>query len=66
MKITEDDKRLLEVARKLESRRCRNALLDHALAMVQAQEALKEDYGLVGPDAPLFNGAGAVPAMKTA
>ena len=26
-----------------------------------AQEALKADYGLVGPDAPLFNGTGAIP-----
>jgi hypothetical protein len=23
-----------------------------------AEDALREDYGLVGPDAPLFNGAG--------
>ena|GEM_PF-2849023 len=67
MKITKDEeKQLLSVARKLESKKCRDSLLFHAESMVRAQEALKEDYGLVGPDAPLFNGAGAMPAPQQA
>jgi hypothetical protein len=32
-----------------------------AETMVRAQEAVKSDYGLVGPDVPLFNGTGLVP-----
>jgi hypothetical protein len=55
MKMTESEKKLLELSRKLESPRCRDDLMYQAEAMVRAQEALKEDYGLVGPDAPLFN-----------
>jgi hypothetical protein len=59
MKMTEEDKRLLEVVRKLESQKCREMLLFQAQAMVQAQNALREDYGIMGPDMPLFNGLGA-------
>jgi hypothetical protein len=62
MKLNDDDKRLVELARKLESPKCKKDLLLYAEGMVRAQEALKADYGLVGQDAPLFNGAGAVPA----
>ena len=65
MKMTEDDKRLIDIVRKLESKQCKDNLLSYGLAMVQAQEALKVDYGLVGLDAPLFNGSD-VPAIKTA
>jgi hypothetical protein len=54
MTMTEEDKRLLESARKLESRSCREMLISQAEAMYRAQEALKADYGLV---TPLFNGA---------
>ncbi len=57
MKITDEDKRLLTAARKLESPKCREMLIAQAEAMLRAQEALKEDYGLVGLDAPLFNGS---------
>jgi hypothetical protein len=61
MKMTDDEKRLLELTRKLESAKCREDLIFQAEAMVRAQDALRQDYGLVGPDAPLFNGTGAIP-----
>jgi hypothetical protein len=61
MKMTDEDRQLIEIARKLESPRCREMLMAQAEAMYRAQEALKADYGLVGPDAALFNGAGLVP-----
>ena len=60
-KMNDEEKRLLELTRKMESQKCREDLLHHAETMVWAQEALKADYGLVGRDAPLFNGAGALP-----
>jgi hypothetical protein len=56
MKVTDYEKKLIELFRKQESPRCREALLREAQTMVFAQNALKEDYGLVGVDAPLFNG----------
>jgi len=64
MKMTDEEKRLLDLSRKLESQSCKEDLLHHAETMVRAQEALKADYGLVGRDAPLFNGAGALPAVS--
>jgi hypothetical protein len=57
MKLTDEDRRLIETARKLEGRNLREMLMFQAETMVRAQEALKGDYGLMGPDAPLFNGA---------
>jgi hypothetical protein len=62
MKLTDEEKKLIEITRKLESRKCRSDLVFQGEAMVRAQEALKADYGLVGPDAPLFNGLGPNPA----
>jgi hypothetical protein len=56
MKLTNEEKYLLGLTRKMESQKCREDLAFQAEAMVRAQEALKEDYGLVGLDAPLFNG----------
>jgi hypothetical protein len=61
MKMTEEEKKLLELARKLESPKCREDLIFQAETMVRAQDALRADYGLMGPDAPLFNGTGAFP-----
>jgi hypothetical protein len=58
MKMTEREKGLLGLFRKLESEKCRDDVIYQAEAMVRAQEALKADYGLVGPDAPLFSGVG--------
>jgi hypothetical protein len=58
MKMTDKETRLLDLTRKLESQKCKEDLIFHAEVMVRAQEALKADYGLMGPDAPLFNGAG--------
>jgi hypothetical protein len=63
MKLSKEEKRLLELSRKMESPKCKENLLIQAEAMVRAQEALKADYGLVGPDAPLFNGLGPSPAV---
>jgi hypothetical protein len=59
--MTDVEKKLLGLTRKLESQKCREDLVYQAETMVRAQEALKTDYGLVGPDAPLFNGTGAAP-----
>ena len=64
MKITEQEKGLLELFRKLEGQKNRDNLLFQAETMFRAQEALKADYGLLGPDATLFNGAGAMPAVQ--
>jgi hypothetical protein len=61
MKITEREKALLALFRKIETPKNRDDLLFQAETMVRAQEALKADYGLMGPDAPLFNGTGTVP-----
>jgi hypothetical protein len=58
MKMTEREKGLVGLFRKLESEKCRDDVIYQAEAMVRAQEALKADYGLMGPDAPLFNGLG--------
>jgi hypothetical protein len=63
---TEKEKRLFEIFGKFESEKSRDDVLFCAEAMLRAQEALKADYGLAGLDSPLFNGAGAVPAIKTA
>jgi hypothetical protein len=65
MKITDDEKKFLGLYRALETKRCRDDLVRQADAMVLAQEALKADYGLTGPDAPLFNGvAPEVPPIR--
>jgi phosphoribosylamine-glycine ligase len=66
MKMTNDEKKLLGLTRKLENQKCREDLIYQAEAMVRAQEALKADYGLVGPDAPLFNGIGSGAGGKPA
>jgi len=62
MKKTDQEKELFELFRKMESQKSKRDLLFHAETMVRAQEALREDYGLVGLDAPLFNSAGGKPA----
>jgi hypothetical protein len=56
MKITEKEKGILERFKRLESEKSKDDLIFYAEAMVRAQEALMADYGLVGRDAPLFNG----------
>jgi hypothetical protein len=61
MKLTEKQKSLLAVFKQLESEKNQEDLIFQAETMLRAQEAIKADYGLVGPDAPLFNGTGAVP-----
>jgi hypothetical protein len=61
MKQTEQEKGLLALFRRVESRKNREDVLFHVQAILKAEDALREDYGLVGPDAPLFNGAGAAP-----
>jgi hypothetical protein len=59
MKMTEQEKGLLGLFRQVESRKNREDVLFHVQAIVKAEDALREDYGLVGPDATLFNGTGA-------
>jgi hypothetical protein len=56
--MTEQEKGLLGLFRKVESRKNREDVLFHTQAILRAEEAFWEDYGLVGPDAPLFNGRG--------
>jgi hypothetical protein len=56
--MTDREKGLVGLFRKLESEKSQDDVIFQAEAMVRAQEALKADYGLVGPDAPLFNGLG--------
>jgi hypothetical protein len=46
MRITNEEKKLLGIVRKLESPKCREDLIYQAEAMVRAQTALKMDYGL--------------------
>jgi hypothetical protein len=55
-----DKKELLEAFRRLDPEN-RADVLAHVRVAYAAQENTKKRYGLVGPDAPLFNGAGAVP-----
>jgi hypothetical protein len=62
MKITEEEKGLIEFFRKLESKKCKDDILLCADSMFRAQEATKAEYGLVGRDAPLFNGVNALTA----
>jgi hypothetical protein len=62
MKMTALEKRLLGAFGKLESEKSQNDVIYQTEAMVRALEALKADYGLVGPNAPLFNGLGPNPA----
>jgi hypothetical protein len=59
MKMTDQEKGLLGLFRQVESRKNRESVLFHVQAVLMAEDALREDYGLAGPDAPLFNGAGA-------
>ena len=61
MKMNEKEKGMIGLFRMLESEKSRDDLIFQAETMVRAQDAMKADYGLVGKDAPLFNGAGAVP-----
>jgi hypothetical protein len=61
MKMTEQEKGLVGLFRQVESRRNREDVLFHVQAILKAENALREDYGLMGPDAPLFNGTGAAP-----
>jgi hypothetical protein len=62
MPISKDENTLLELYRKIEGERNRADLILQGQIIVRAQEALKADYGLVGQDAPLFNGASPTPA----
>jgi hypothetical protein len=61
VKMTDREKGLLGLFRKLESEKTQDDVIFQAEAMVRAQEALKADYGIMGQDMPLFNGTGAVP-----
>jgi hypothetical protein len=64
--MTDQEKGLMGLFRRLESDKSRDDLIFQAQTMVRAQDALKADYGLVGPDASLFNGTGAVLAREAA
>jgi hypothetical protein len=61
MKMTEQEKGLVGLFRKVESRKNREDVLFYTQAILKAEDALREDYGLLGPDATLFNGTGPIP-----
>lgn len=67
MKMTDEEERLVEQVRKLD-RRSRDDVMRQADAMVLAQEALREDYGLAPLDARPSGGLlpGSVPARYAA
>ena len=44
--MNENEKKLIELSRKLKSKRCMDDLLFYAEAIVRAQTAIKADYGL--------------------
>jgi hypothetical protein len=46
MTLTDEEKRLLEVSRRLLSPRCRELLIARGEAMCQTQQAILEDFGL--------------------
>jgi hypothetical protein len=46
MKLTNDEKRLIELRRTLESPNCKADALHYVETMLRAQEAVKADYGL--------------------
>jgi len=54
MKATEREKRLMGIFRQLESEKSRDNALLYAEAVLHGEKALREEYGLVGPDATLF------------
>jgi hypothetical protein len=56
MKLTEQEKAILADIRLLESQRVKDDLAFQVGLMKRTQDALKADYGLIGPNAPLFNG----------
>jgi hypothetical protein len=62
MNLSQDEKTLLGLYRKIEGKKSRADLILQGQLIVQAQEALKADYGLLGPDATLFNGKNGKPA----
>ena len=61
MKVTDQEKGLLGLFRRMESKKSQDDLIFQAEVMVRAQRALKEDYGLTGQDAPLSGGSRAAP-----
>jgi hypothetical protein len=61
MKVTDQEKGLLGLFRRLESKKSQDDLIFQAEAMVRAQDALRADYGLTGQDAALSDGSRAAP-----
>jgi hypothetical protein len=46
MKMTNEEKKLIGLTRKLESPKCRSDLIFQAEIMIRTQRALKADYGI--------------------
>jgi hypothetical protein len=61
MKMTDQEKALLGLFRRVESPRNREDALFHLQAILKAEDAIREDYGLMGPDMPLFSETGPIP-----
>jgi len=66
MKATEKEKKLASLFRQLESERSRDYALLYTEAVLHGEKALREEYGLVGLDASLFNGTMAAMGSKPA
>jgi hypothetical protein len=45
--MTEDEKRILELSRRLESKKCRDGLIVFIEGMIMGQNGIREQYGLV-------------------
>jgi hypothetical protein len=58
--MDKERKELLDTFRRLDPVNRANVLA-HVRVAYATQESMKKQYGLMGPDAPLFNGAGAAP-----
>jgi hypothetical protein len=58
--MDKERKELLETFKRLDPAN-RADLLAHVRVAYSAQENTKKQYGIMGPDMPLFNGTGAVP-----
>jgi hypothetical protein len=58
--MNKERKELLEVFRRLDPIN-RVDLLAHIRVAYAAQENTKRQYGIMGPDMPLFNGTGPIP-----
>jgi hypothetical protein len=53
MKMTDQEKSLLGLFRQVESRKNREDVMFHVQAILKAEDALREDYGLMAREAAM-------------